>query len=95
MLTQGPKAIDFKSVVRIDLHGHLQGQKAKNPTSLEQPNFGCSNEVPKFGFSSKVPKFGVSHENPKLNQKNCWLNVVSLILNVWKREKKTLLFELL
>ena len=33
MLTWGTKAIDFKSVVRIDLQGHFQGQKAKNPTS--------------------------------------------------------------
>ena len=33
MSTHGTEAIEFKSVVRIDLQGHFQGQKAKNLTS--------------------------------------------------------------
>ena len=78
MFTWGTKAVDFKYVVRIDLQGHFQGQKAKNPTSLEQPNFGCSNEVPKFGCSHEVPKFGCSHEVPKLfiTTSKIWINIL-------------------
>ena len=77
MLKRGTKAIDFKFEVRNDLQGHFQGQKAKNPTSWEQPNFGCSHEVPnsvltKFQNLDVLTKF----KNP--NSSSLWTFKASL-----------------